>query len=281
MRERSVWAFIGGVDVSCSTFFAATHRLTTLVYPHAPVVMSFDDAFRRHRLVRARSPATIADPPWLVRSPAPASLDQNAAYRNLQHDTTREHDSPLKFDPRPSRVAFCCAPFAFATWWSALRRTSHPKTAPLFRGAPLGAAASREDLAISACRIAPERRTCLVQATLLEISTRAPWFVIDVLPRKPGVVPPPARRPRPSFRHRPAKGGSFQKTKGAFHRTHAAEIAPGQPLVSEGGPAITLHPVRDALLEQTSTFFCALPCTPSPDEPSVCGCAQSARDGGL
>lgn len=31
-----------------------------------------------------------------------------------------------------------------------------------------GAAASHEDLAISACRVAPERRTCLLQATLLE-----------------------------------------------------------------------------------------------------------------
>jgi len=57
--------------------------------------------FRCHRLIRARSPATIADPPWLVRSPAPASLDQNAAYRNLQHDTTREHDSRLKFRSSP------------------------------------------------------------------------------------------------------------------------------------------------------------------------------------
>jgi len=128
LRERSVWALVGGVDVSCSTFFAATHRLTTLVHPHAAVETPFDvHAFRRHRLVRAGSPATIADPPWLVRSPAPASLDQNAAYRNLQHDTTREHDSPLKFDPRPSRVAFCCAPFAFAARSATLRYRRLPK----------------------------------------------------------------------------------------------------------------------------------------------------------
>jgi len=133
LRERSVWALVGGVDVSCSTFFcrhAPTHDARS---PARSCGMSFDDAFRRHRLVRARSPATIADPPWLVRSPAPASLDQNAAYRNLQHDTTREHDSPLKFDPRPSRVAFCCAPFAFAACSVTLRCRRLPKAVPSFQ----------------------------------------------------------------------------------------------------------------------------------------------------
>jgi hypothetical protein len=40
-------------------------------------------------------------------------IGPDAAYRLLQHDTTREHDSQ-PIDPRPSGVACFCAPFAFA-----------------------------------------------------------------------------------------------------------------------------------------------------------------------
>jgi hypothetical protein len=162
-----------------------------------------------------------------VRSPAPASLSQNAAYRNLQHDTTREHDPPLKFDPRSSRVAFCCAPFAFAARSSTLRCRSLPKAAPPFqRGVPRRSSESRRpcDLRVPG---SPELKDLHDAGDPPRRLSRAPWFVIDVLPRKPGVVPPPARRPRPSFRNHPAKGGRFRKTKGAFHRTLAAGIAPG------------------------------------------------------
>lgn len=138
-----------------------------------------------------------------------------------RHDPRARLTAEIRSSPVPGSVLLrsLCVCRAF-------RHLAVPETPEGRLATSLGAAASHEDLAISACRIAPERRTCVVQATLLETSTRAPWFVIDVLPRKPGVVPPLARRPRPLFRHRPAKAGSFQKTKGAFHRTHAAGIAP-------------------------------------------------------
>lgn len=50
-------------------------------------------------------------------------IGPDAAYRLLQHDTTREHDSRL-IDPRPSREAVCCAPFAFAAGSFSCRSTS-------------------------------------------------------------------------------------------------------------------------------------------------------------
>lgn len=55
-------------------------------------------------------------------------IGPDAAYRLLQHDTTREHDSRL-IDPRPSREAVCCAPFAFAAWPFSCRRTGRLKAA--------------------------------------------------------------------------------------------------------------------------------------------------------
>lgn len=52
----------------------------------------------------------------------------DAAYRLLQHDTTREHDSRL-IDPRTSGEAFCCAPFAFAARLPPCGGHAVPKTA--------------------------------------------------------------------------------------------------------------------------------------------------------
>lgn len=112
------------VDVSCFNVFLPPRIESRRCFTRALLC----DAFRRPRLTRARPPATCRSPPWLVRSPLPASLDLNAANRLLQHDTTREHDSRL-IDPRPSGVAFCCAPLAFAAASPSCRSTSFPKAA--------------------------------------------------------------------------------------------------------------------------------------------------------
>lgn len=126
----------------------------------------------------------------------------------------------------------------------------------------LGAAASHEDLAISACRVAPERRTCIVQATLLETypstlvrhrraATEA-WSGSAAGSPTKALIPPPSR-----------EGRQLPKDQGCFPpyacRRDCSRLAPR----FRGRARFHVAPGKDALLEQTSTFFahptCAQP----------------------
>jgi hypothetical protein len=84
-----------------------------------------------------------------------------------RHDPRARLTAEIRSSPVPGSVLLrsLCVCRAF-------RHLAVPETpesrGPPFGGTPPGAAASHEDLAISACRIAPEQRTCIMQATLLE-----------------------------------------------------------------------------------------------------------------
>lgn len=139
---------------------APTHDVAS---PARPCV----DAFRRPRFARARPPATITGPPWLVRSPAPASLGQNEI-RRLPNSATRH-------DPRARLPADRSSP----VWGSGLLRslcvcrvvTPLPEDKPSqgrFLGRPQAQQRVTRTLRFPCAGEASERRTRITRAPLLE-----------------------------------------------------------------------------------------------------------------
>jgi len=202
----------------------------------------------------------------LVRSPQPASLDLDAAYRLLQHDTTREHDSRL-IDPRPSGEAVCCAPFAFATrlppcGGQAFRR-------PLFR-APSGAAASHDGLATTARREASERRTRISRAPLLE--TLPSTLASSSTCCRGGLECLRRRRVDQGLRSSdsPRRAPLSRRPRVLSIVRVRAGIAPDQPPVYRGRVRRHVALGKECIAPCEPAPFLRAPRAPSPDEPSAC-----------